>query len=167
MSEVPSQSSEGPPIITVGELKAELSRWEDGAAVTFRCPLQNQELRFYRAQSPSKDVVQIELNLYRRRRRSCPHKGQGHREISPRSAGGPESSHGRLRDGGPDSRAMRNLRILPTAPRLVHHFSRYKASCALSIGCRRRSHSLLNPGGAGGSGVRRAWRSSGDSASSN
>ena len=64
MSEVPSQSSEGPPIITVGELKAELSRWEDGAAVTFRCPLQNQELRFYRAQSPSKDVVQIELNLY-------------------------------------------------------------------------------------------------------
>jgi len=64
MNEIPSQSAEGPPIITVGELKAELNRWPDGAAVTFRCPLQNQELRFYRVQSPSKDFVQIELNLY-------------------------------------------------------------------------------------------------------
>jgi hypothetical protein len=64
MSEIPSQSADGPPIITVGELKAELSRWPDGAAVTFRCPLQDQELRFYRVQSPSEDFVQIELNLY-------------------------------------------------------------------------------------------------------
>jgi len=59
-----NQSAEGPPIITVGELKAELSRWPDGSAVTFRCPLQSQELRFYRIQSPSKDFVQIKLNLY-------------------------------------------------------------------------------------------------------
>jgi hypothetical protein len=64
MNEIPSQTAEGPPIITVGELRAELSRWQDGAAVTFRCPLQDQELRFYRVQNPSKDVVQIELNLY-------------------------------------------------------------------------------------------------------
>jgi hypothetical protein len=64
MSEIPSQSAEGPPIITVGELKAELSRWPDGAAVTFRCPLQAQELRFYRVQSPSNDIVQVELNQY-------------------------------------------------------------------------------------------------------
>jgi hypothetical protein len=64
MNEMPSQTAEGPPIITVGELMAELSRWQDRAAVTFRCPLQDQELRFYRVQSPSKDVVQIELNQY-------------------------------------------------------------------------------------------------------
>ena len=64
MNEFPSQTAEGPPIITVGELRAELNRWRDSAAVTFRCPLQDQELRFYRVQSPSKDVVQIELNQY-------------------------------------------------------------------------------------------------------
>ena len=63
MTELPNQVVE-PPIITVGELKAELSRWPDGAAVTFRCPLQQQEFRFYRFQSPLKDVVQIELNQY-------------------------------------------------------------------------------------------------------
>jgi hypothetical protein len=63
VTEVPSQAVE-PPIITVGELKAELGRWPDGAAVTFRCPLQQQEFRFYRFQSPLKDVVQIELNQY-------------------------------------------------------------------------------------------------------
>jgi hypothetical protein len=64
MNEIPSQTAEGPPIITVDELRAELSRWQDSAAVTFRCPLQDQELQFYRVQSPSKDVVQIELNQY-------------------------------------------------------------------------------------------------------
>ena len=64
MSELPSQATEGPPIITVGELRAELSRWKDNAAITFRCPLLDQELRFYRVQSLSKDVVQIELNQY-------------------------------------------------------------------------------------------------------
>jgi hypothetical protein len=64
MSDTPSQASEGPPIITVGELMAELGRWPRDAAVTFRCPLQAQELRFYRVQSPSEDFVQIELNLY-------------------------------------------------------------------------------------------------------
>jgi hypothetical protein len=63
MDDIPSQTSE-PTIITVGELKAELSRWQDSAAVTFRCPLQGQELRFYRIQSPSKDAVQIKLNQY-------------------------------------------------------------------------------------------------------
>ena len=61
MTEIPSQVVE-PPIITVGELKAELSHWPDGAAVAFRCPL--QEFGFYRFQ-PLKDVVQIELSQYR------------------------------------------------------------------------------------------------------
>jgi hypothetical protein len=63
MPETPSQTAE-PPIITVGELKAELSRWPDHAAVTFRCPLQQQEFRFYRFQGSSENVVEIELNQY-------------------------------------------------------------------------------------------------------
>jgi len=63
MTETPSQTAE-PPIITVGELKSELSGWPDHAAVTFRCPLQQQEFRFYRFQSPSTNVVEIELNQY-------------------------------------------------------------------------------------------------------
>ena len=64
MSDVPSQAIEGPPIITVGELMSELGRWPVDAAVTFRCPLQGQELRFYRVQSSLRDIVQIELNQY-------------------------------------------------------------------------------------------------------
>jgi hypothetical protein len=64
MSDLPTQAAEGPPIITVGELMTELGRWPVHAAVTFRCPLQRQELRFYRVQSPLKGVVQIELNQY-------------------------------------------------------------------------------------------------------
>jgi hypothetical protein len=63
MNDIPRQTTE-PTIITVGELKAELSRWQDNAAVTFRCPLQSQDFRFYRIQTPSNDVVQIELNQY-------------------------------------------------------------------------------------------------------
>ena len=63
MSETSSQAAE-PASSTVGELKAELSRWPDGAPVTFRCPLQDQEFRFYRVQSQSKDNVQVELNQY-------------------------------------------------------------------------------------------------------
>ncbi len=53
-----------PPLLTVGELKVELNRWPDHAAVNFRCPLRDQEFRFYRLQSPSRDVVEIELNEY-------------------------------------------------------------------------------------------------------
>jgi len=63
MNEVPSQVAE-PPIITVGELKAELNRLPEHAAVTFRCPLQEQEFRFYRMKSLSQEVVEIELNQY-------------------------------------------------------------------------------------------------------
>jgi hypothetical protein len=63
MIDIPSQAAE-PPIITVAELKAELGRWPDDAAVTFRCPLQEQEFRFYRVQSPAKKIVQLELNQY-------------------------------------------------------------------------------------------------------
>jgi hypothetical protein len=46
MSKTINQTAE-PTIITVGELISELCRLPDGAAVTFRCPLHQQELRFY------------------------------------------------------------------------------------------------------------------------
>ena len=52
------------PFLTVGELKVELNRWPDQAAVNFRCPLRDQEFRFYRVQSPSEGVIEIELNEY-------------------------------------------------------------------------------------------------------
>src|SRR5262245_31970193 len=53
-----------PPIITVGELIDELCRLSDRAAVNFRCPMLNQEFRFYRFRKRSKDVVEIEINAY-------------------------------------------------------------------------------------------------------
>ena len=63
MTDIPSQAAE-PPIITVAQFKIELGRWPDGAAVTFRCPLLGQEFRFYRVQSPAREIVQLELNQY-------------------------------------------------------------------------------------------------------
>jgi hypothetical protein len=53
-----------PPLLTVGELKIELNRWPDHAAMNFRCPLRDQEFRFYRIQSPAEGIVEIELNEY-------------------------------------------------------------------------------------------------------
>jgi hypothetical protein len=63
MTEIPSQAAE-PPVITVAELKIELARWPNDAAVTFRCPFQGQEFRFYRVLSLAIDIVQFELNQY-------------------------------------------------------------------------------------------------------
>ena len=53
-----------PPIITVGELIDELCRLPDSAAVKFRCPMLEQELKFYRLRKRSKDIVEIEINAY-------------------------------------------------------------------------------------------------------
>jgi hypothetical protein len=39
------------PILTVGDLKSELSRWSDETPVTFHSPLKEQEFRFYRYSS--------------------------------------------------------------------------------------------------------------------
>jgi hypothetical protein len=36
------------PILTVGDLKSELSRWSGETPVMFRSPLKEQEFRFYR-----------------------------------------------------------------------------------------------------------------------
>jgi len=51
-----------PAIMTVGELISQLCRWPDNAAVSFRCPIQQQELSFHRIESRSKGVIDIELN---------------------------------------------------------------------------------------------------------
>ena len=53
-----------PPIITVGELIDKLCRLPDSAAISFRCPMLEQELKFYRLRRRSKDVVEIEINAY-------------------------------------------------------------------------------------------------------
>jgi len=52
-----------PPIITVGELIDELCRLPD-RALNFRCPMLEQEFRFYRLRKRSKDVVEVEINAY-------------------------------------------------------------------------------------------------------
>ncbi len=60
MSRAARPASE-PASITVGELISELCRWPDQASVRFRCPLQRQEFRFYRIESLTKDIVEVEL----------------------------------------------------------------------------------------------------------
>ncbi len=37
------------PLLTVGDLKSELSRWSNETPVTFYSPLREQEFRFYRS----------------------------------------------------------------------------------------------------------------------
>jgi hypothetical protein len=46
MSETVDLQTNEPPLLTVGELKTELNRWPDQAAVNFRCPLLAQDFRF-------------------------------------------------------------------------------------------------------------------------
>ena len=51
------------PILTVGDLKSELSRWSDETPVTFHSPLNEQEFRFYRY-GPEKNVLVLEINEF-------------------------------------------------------------------------------------------------------
>jgi hypothetical protein len=51
------------PILTVGDLKSELSRWSDETPVTFHSPLREQEFRFYRYR-PSDSVLVLEINEF-------------------------------------------------------------------------------------------------------
>lgn len=51
------------PILTVGDLRSELSRWHDDTPVTFRSPLKEREYSFYRFQSGDHLLV-VELNDY-------------------------------------------------------------------------------------------------------
>jgi hypothetical protein len=51
------------PILTVADLKTELSRWSDDAPVTFYCPLEGQEFRFYRYRTGEGCLV-LEINEF-------------------------------------------------------------------------------------------------------
>jgi hypothetical protein len=51
------------PILTVGDLKFELSRWSDETPVTFRSPLKGQEFKFYRNR-PDENLLVIEINEF-------------------------------------------------------------------------------------------------------
>ena len=53
-----------PRIITVGDLIDELCRLPDTAAVNLRCPMLEQDFRFFRLRKRSKDIVEIEINAY-------------------------------------------------------------------------------------------------------
>jgi hypothetical protein len=50
-------------ILTVGDLKSELSRWSDHTPVTFFSPLKEQEFRFYRYR-PSSAALVLEINEF-------------------------------------------------------------------------------------------------------
>ena len=47
------------PLLTVGDLKSELSRWSDDT-VTFRSALKEQDYRFYRCR-PGDNVLVLEI----------------------------------------------------------------------------------------------------------
>jgi hypothetical protein len=51
------------PILTVGDLKSELSRWSDETPVSFYSPLREQEFRFYRDR-PADRVLVLEINEF-------------------------------------------------------------------------------------------------------
>src|ERR1700730_10575522 len=48
------------PILTVGDLKSELSRWSDDTPVTLYSPLREQEFRFYRYR-PGASALVLEI----------------------------------------------------------------------------------------------------------
>jgi hypothetical protein len=50
-------------ILTVGDLKVELSRWSDDTPVTFYSPLREQEFRFYRY-GPGTTALVLEINEF-------------------------------------------------------------------------------------------------------
>ena len=55
------------PILTVADLKSELSRWSDETPVNFYSPLREQEFRFYRYR-PGDSVLVLEINFQKHRR---------------------------------------------------------------------------------------------------
>ena len=52
------------PILTVGDLKSDLSRWSDDTVVTFRSPLRDQEFRFYRYRPADNALLVVEINEF-------------------------------------------------------------------------------------------------------
>jgi hypothetical protein len=51
------------PILTVGDLKSELSRWSDETPVTFRSPSKEQEFRFYRYRH-GENLLVLDINEF-------------------------------------------------------------------------------------------------------
>jgi mRNA-degrading endonuclease RelE of RelBE toxin-antitoxin system len=51
------------PLLTVGDLKSELSRWSNETPVTFYSPIREQEFRFYRYRSGD-SVLVLEINEF-------------------------------------------------------------------------------------------------------
>jgi hypothetical protein len=51
------------PLLTVGDLKSELSSWSNETPVTFYSPLREQEFRFYRYRH-SDSVLVLEINEF-------------------------------------------------------------------------------------------------------
>jgi mRNA-degrading endonuclease RelE of RelBE toxin-antitoxin system len=51
------------PILTVGDLTSELSRWSEETPVKFYSPLREQEFRFYRYRS-GESVLILEINEF-------------------------------------------------------------------------------------------------------
>jgi hypothetical protein len=51
------------PLLTVGDLKSELSRWSDDTPVTFRSPLKEQDYRFCRYRAGD-NVLVLEINEF-------------------------------------------------------------------------------------------------------
>jgi hypothetical protein len=51
------------PLLTVGDLRSELSRWSDQTPVIFCSPLRKQEFRFYRYRA-GEGVLVLEINEF-------------------------------------------------------------------------------------------------------
>jgi hypothetical protein len=51
------------PLLTVGDLRSELSRWSDQTPVIFYSPLRKQEFRFYRYRAGEEALV-LEINEF-------------------------------------------------------------------------------------------------------
>ena len=58
------------PLLTVGHLKSELSRWSSETPVIFYSPLREQEFRFYRYR-PGDTVLSLRSMNFQRHRRWC------------------------------------------------------------------------------------------------
>jgi hypothetical protein len=58
-----SSMMEPVPILTVGDLKSELSRWSDETPVNFYSPLREQEFKFYRYRA-GENVLVLEINEF-------------------------------------------------------------------------------------------------------
>jgi hypothetical protein len=58
-----SPMTEPVPLLTVGDLKSELSRWSDDTPVIFLSPLKEREFRFYRYR-PGDKVLVLEINEF-------------------------------------------------------------------------------------------------------